>query len=116
MITYIFTDTKNKQHSVAEYEGAKVQYWQSLFTTYTNDEVEAFIKAQALLQLGRTDEIEAIIAPFVSGENTTQISNEPVLDEDGNPTVGEDGNPILQTVVTGADTRSLLKNWADNNL
>lgn len=116
MINYLFTDTKNKQHSVAEYEGMQVHYWQSLFSTYSHDEVEAYIKAEALLKLGRTDEIGAIIQPFVSGENTTQITNEPVLDEDGNPAVGEDGNPILQTVVTGADTRSLLKNWADNNL
>lgn len=116
MINYLFTDSKNKQLSVAEYEGARVNYWQSLFTTYTHDEVEAFIKAEALLKLGRVDEIDAIIQPFVSGENTTQVTQVPVLDEDGNPAVGDDGNPIRQTVITGADTRSLLKNWVDNNL
>ena len=116
MINYIFTDTKNKHHSVAEYEGVRVHYWQSLLADYSQDEVEAYIKAEALLQLGRVEEIEAVIQPFVSGENTTQITHEPVLDDDGNPVVGEDGNPILRTVVTGADTRSLLKNWADNNL
>jgi hypothetical protein len=116
MITYLFTDTKNQQHSTAEFEGATVRYWHSLFSERTHPEVEAYIKAEALLQLGRVEEIEAVIQPFVSGENTTQITNEPVLDDDGNPTVGENGDPILRTVVTGADTRSLLKNWADNNL
>lgn len=116
MVNYLFTDTKNKQHSVAEYEGVQVHYWQSLLTDYTQDEVEAYIKAEALLKLGRTDEIGAIIQPFVSGENTTQITNQPVLDEDGDPVVSEDGIPIFQTVVTGSDTRSFLKNWADNNL
>jgi hypothetical protein len=116
MINYLFTDTSNKRRSIAEYEGAQVQYWQMLFSEHSHPEVEAYIKAEALLQLGRVEEIEAVIQPFVSGENTTQITHEPVLDDDGNPTVGENGDPILQTVVTGADTRSLLKNWADNNL
>ena len=116
MITYLFTDTKNKQHSVAEYEGMQVQYWQSLFSTYTHDEVEAYIKAEALLKLGRADEIAAVIQPFVSGENTTQTNNEPVLDENGDPMIDADGVPVLKTVITGSDTRSLLKNWADNNL
>jgi hypothetical protein len=116
MVNYIFTDPKNKQHSVAEYEGVQVHYWQSLFSTYTHDEVETLIKAEALLKLGRTDEIGAIIQPFVSGENTTQITNEPVLDENGDPMIDADGVPVLKTVITGSDTRSLLKNWADNNL
>ncbi len=116
MISYIFTDTKNKQHSIAEYEGVHVHYWHMLFSNYSHDEVEAYIKAEALLKLGRTDEITAIIQPFLSGENTTQVISQPVLDESGDQLIAEDGTPVFGTVVTGADTRSLLKNWADNNL
>jgi|688.fasta_scaffold108973_2 hypothetical protein len=116
MITYLFTDTKNKQHSIAEYEGAQVQYWQMLFSEYTQAEVEAFIKAEALLKLGRVDEIPDLIEPFVSGENTIQTTNEPQVDENGDPVLAEDGSQIFKTIITGADTRSFMKKWQDENL
>lgn len=116
MITYIFTDITNKQHSIAEYDGVEVKYWNSLFSSHPREEVEAYIKAEALLKLGRKEEINSIIQPFISGENTVQVSNVAVVNEDGTPSLTEEGIQLFKTMINGSDSRSFLKNWSDNNL
>jgi hypothetical protein len=116
MINYLFIDEKNKTHSVAEYEGEKVNFWNMLFSEYSIEEVEAFIKAEALLRLNRKEEISEIIQPFISGENTYITSNQSILDDSGEPLLGGNGVSLFTTVQSGYDSRSFLKKWADDNL
>ncbi len=101
MINYIFVDTKNKQKSIAEFEGTQYAFWQMLFNEYTAEEVEAFIKAEVLLEQGKVQESIEVATPFISGENTYTKTNEVI-----------DG--VLTTVESGSDTRSFLKRWYDD--
>lgn len=104
MIEYTHIDKRCKTKSVAVYEGQSVEFWHSLFDIYTQPEVEAYIKAEALVALGRESEALTVIQPHVSGENTYQIVN--IEDEAGE----------LTTIETGTDSRSFLKRWLDENI
>jgi hypothetical protein len=102
MVNYIYIDNKNVRKSIAEFDGVQYEFWQLLLEEYSQEEAEAYIKAEVLLFQGKTQEAIDVATPFISGENTIQKTNELI-----------DG--VLTTVIVGEDTRSLLKKWYDNN-
>jgi hypothetical protein len=101
MITYLFLDEKNKQHSIADVDGTQVEFWHSIIDEYPQEEVEAYFYAEVLRQQGNKDGVTALLQPYMTGENTYEV--EQFQDSDG----------VWTTVERGEDTRSWLKKWYD---
>ena len=97
---YLYIDNTSKNKSVASFNGGTYEFYYGLFNVYTQQEVEAFIKAEILLAQGDVQAAVNEAQPFISGENTFVIED---VEVDG----------ILTTVSNGSDTRSLLKKWYD---
>jgi predicted PilT family ATPase len=99
MITYLFLDEKNKQHSIADVDGVQVEFWHSLIDDYSQEEVEAYLQAEVLRLQNDKDGVTTLLQPYMGGENTYKIEH--IEDEDGN----------LVSVESGADTRTWLQTW-----